>query len=258
MPTKVVSPLEGLRNNAPAGTTIEFEFGPESDDQIVFFNGEQTRLPGTDTPGLQLEFFDGDGSLLRSETRTSGRLVLMDIGLAMRTKRVVYTTDFIPEFTGTHRIGMATAGKVEYGIVGGETFAGDIQLLSGDFAEYILNPPDVKSKVELTAGERVPLRFTFFPEDLKIPTLSLGVGYRVPVKPDNDALSTSAKLAEASDISIVFVGTSSAIESEGWDRKNLRLPDGQDELVETVATASKKTIVVINAGSPVEMPWFEK
>ena len=257
MPTKVVSPLEGLRNNAPAGTTIEFEFGPESDDQIVFFNGEQTRLPGTDTPGLQLDFFDGDGNLLHSEVRTSGRLVLMDIGLAMRTKRVVYRTDFIPEFTGTYRIGMATAGKVEYGIVGGETFTGDIQLLSGDFAEYILNPPDVKSEVELTAGERVPLRFTFFPEDLKIPTLSLGVGYRVPVKPDNDALSTSAELAKASDLSIVFVGTSSAIESEGWDRKNLRLPDGQDELVETVAAASKKTIVVINAGAPVEMPWFE-
>ena len=153
---------------------------------------------------------------------------------------------------------MATAGKVQYEVIGGESFTGDIQLQTGDFAEYILNPPDIKSEVEMQAGVRVPLRFTYSPGELTIPTISLGVGYRVPVKPSDVALQDASNLASKSDVSIVFVGTTSAIESEGYDRKNLKLPDGQDQLVESVAATSKKTIVVVNAGSPVEMPWFDK
>ena len=258
MPLKVVSPLEGLRQQLPSGSTLTYEYGPESDDRIVFFNGEETRIPGTDEPGLLLEVLGENDEVLLSEKRTSGRLVLMDIGLAMRAKKVVYTTEFIPEFSGTYKIGMATAGKVEYQVIGGELFTGDIKLLSSDFSEYILNPPDHKSAVELKAGVRVPLRFTFLPEELQIPSLSVGVGFKVPAKEKADALADAAKLASESDISLVFVGTNSAIESEGYDRKNLKLPSGQDELVEAVAASSKKTIVVINAGSPVEMPWFEK
>jgi beta-glucosidase len=62
-------------------------------------------------------------------------------------------------------------------------------------------------------------------------------------------------IAKTSDVSIVFVGTTPAIESEGFDRTDLNLPQGQDELVKAVAAVSKKTIVVINAGSPILMPW---
>ncbi len=254
MPAKVVSPLEGLR----AHNDLAFEYGPESDDRIIFFTGDEVRVPGTDTPGLTLEIIGENDEVLLTEHRTSGRLVSMDIGMALRTKRVVYTTDFIPEYSGKYRIGMATAGRVEYQVIGGELFTGEITLQTSDFAEYILNPPDHKSEIDVKAGERVPLRFTFYPEDLKIPTLSVGVGYKVPVKPVEVALADSAALAAKSDVSIVFVGTNSAIESEGYDRTSLRLPNGQDQLVEAVAEASKKTIVVINAGSPVEMPWFEK
>ena len=258
MPTKVVSPLEGIRDNAPAGTHVSFEFGPEGDDQIIFFTGDQTRVPGTDTSGLTLEYLGENDELLLSEHRTSGRLVSMDIALAMRTKKVVYTTDFIPEFTGKYRIGMATMGRVEYGINGGEVFTGNIELKTSDFAEYILNPPDIKSEIDVVAGRRVPLKFTYHIGELPIPTISIGVGYRVPVKTREESLKDAAALASTSDVSIVFVGTNSAIESEGWDRKNLKLPDGQDQLVEQVVASSKKTIVVINAGSPVEMPWFNK
>ena len=130
MPSKVVSPLEGLRQQLPSDSTLTYEYGPESDDRIVFFNGEETRIPGTDEPGLLLEVLGENDEVLLSEKRTSGRLVLMDIGLAMRAKKVVYTTEFIPEFSGTYKIGMATAGKVEYQVIGGELFTGDIKLLS--------------------------------------------------------------------------------------------------------------------------------
>jgi beta-glucosidase len=56
-------------------------------------------------------------------------------------------------------------------------------------------------------------------------------------------------------VAIVVVGTTEEVESEGFDRTGLALPGRQDELVARVAAANPRTVVVVNAGSPVLMPW---
>ena len=63
--------------------------------------------------------------------------------------------------------------------------------------------------------------------------------------------------AAAADVSIVIVGTNDDWESEGWDRAELELPGRQDELISRVADVCPRTVVVVNAGSPVAMPWLE-
>ena len=63
--------------------------------------------------------------------------------------------------------------------------------------------------------------------------------------------------AAAADVSIVIVGTNDDWESEGWDRAELELPGRQDELIARVAEVCPRTVVVVNAGSPVAMPWAE-
>jgi beta-glucosidase len=69
----------------------------------------------------------------------------------------------------------------------------------------------------------------------------------------------AAAAAAKADAAIVVVGNAPSIESEGFDRKTLSLPAGQDELIQAVAKANKNTIVVINAGSPVAMdPWIDQ
>jgi beta-glucosidase len=60
-------------------------------------------------------------------------------------------------------------------------------------------------------------------------------------------------LARKSDAAIVMVGYSAQLESEGFDRPSMDLPEGQDELIEAVAAANKNTVVVIVAGAPVTM-----
>jgi beta-glucosidase len=70
-----------------------------------------------------------------------------------------------------------------------------------------------------------------------------------------DATAVAAK----ADAAIVIVGNAPSIESEGFDRKTLGLPEGQDELIQAIAKANRNTIVVINAGSPVAMDaWIEQ
>jgi beta-glucosidase len=65
----------------------------------------------------------------------------------------------------------------------------------------------------------------------------------------------AAALAAGADVAIVFV---TRHELEGYDVPNLRLPNGQDELVSAVAAANARTIVVLESGNPVAMPWVEK
>jgi beta-glucosidase len=72
-----------------------------------------------------------------------------------------------------------------------------------------------------------------------------------------DLLERAVKAAAGADVAIVFVGTNEKLESEGFDRKDMNLPPGQDELVSRVAKANPKTIIVLNNGSPLAMPWID-
>ena len=54
------------------------------------------------------------------------------------------------------------------------------------------------------------------------------------------------------------VGTDNRWETEGKDRTTLRLPGDQDALVSVVAAANPRTVVVVNSGAPVEMPWADE
>ncbi len=62
----------------------------------------------------------------------------------------------------------------------------------------------------------------------------------------------SVLLARRSDIAIVFA---IRVEGEGFDNPDLSLPWGQDAVIEAVAAANPSTIVVLESGNPVAMPW---
>ncbi len=70
-----------------------------------------------------------------------------------------------------------------------------------------------------------------------------------------DVLAAAAAAAKAADVAIVF---GYQPESEGMDLKTLDLGEDQDKLIETVAAANAKTIVVLETGSPATMPWIDK
>jgi beta-glucosidase len=67
--------------------------------------------------------------------------------------------------------------------------------------------------------------------------------------------AAAAKLAAASDVAVVFANQWTA---EGADLPNLSLPDNQDQLIEQVAAANPHTIVVLETGDPVLMPWLDR
>ncbi len=77
---------------------------------------------------------------------------------------------------------------------------------------------------------------------------------KVEYDPGTD-FAAAAKLAAASEVAIVFVNQ---LTSEGGDLPNLSLPNNQDQLISQVAAANPRTIVVLETGGPVTMPWLDK
>lgn len=75
---------------------------------------------------------------------------------------------------------------------------------------------------------------------------------------DEILLAEAVEAAKAAEIAVLFVGLTDAMESEGVDRRHMRLPDGHNALVEAVCAANPNTVVVLHNGSPVELLWVEK
>lgn len=71
---------------------------------------------------------------------------------------------------------------------------------------------------------------------------------------DGSDVAEAAGQAAQSDVAVVVVGEE---EKEGADRSSLALPDGQDDLVRAVAAANPHTVVVVDSGAPVLMPWVD-
>ena len=76
--------------------------------------------------------------------------------------------------------------------------------------------------------------------------------------PSDLAPDLSAAAAAASSAKTAVVVVSDDTESEATDRPSLNLPSAQDELISAVAAANPHTVVVVDAGAPVVMPWLDK
>lgn len=74
----------------------------------------------------------------------------------------------------------------------------------------------------------------------------------------SDALIAEAvSIAAAADIAIVFAGLPDIYESEGYDRDDMRMPEGHLRMIEAVARSNTNTVVVLMCGSAVECPWAD-
>ncbi|MBR7927564.1 glycoside hydrolase family 3 C-terminal domain-containing protein [Aerococcaceae bacterium zg-ZUI334] len=75
---------------------------------------------------------------------------------------------------------------------------------------------------------------------------------------NHDLQSEAVRVARESDVAVLFVGLPDNFESEGYDRKHLKMPANQISLIEAVVAVQKNVVVVLHNGSAIEMPWIEK
>ena len=78
------------------------------------------------------------------------------------------------------------------------------------------------------------------------------------VEADEEKLAEAVRAAKEADIAVLFLGLPESIESEGYDRRDMKLPEVQNRLVEEVLAVQKKVAVVLHNGAPVELPWADQ
>jgi beta-glucosidase len=105
--------------------------------------------------------------------------------------------------------------------------------------------------VNLTAGTPYAIRVDYATSGMAVAELS----WQPPPGADNPLIDQAVQAAKASDVAVVFAGDQ---ESEGVDRPGLSLPGFQDQLIQAVAQANPRTVVVLNTGGPVLMPWLSQ
>jgi beta-glucosidase len=116
-----------------------------------------------------------------------------------------------------------------------------------------MSPPTWTQVVEAAPGRLLIAR-------LKISErISLAGLIVQPVAPGDERLIEQARVAaQGADPAVVVVGLTPEQETEALDKKTLALPGRQDDLVCAVADSARRTVVVINAATPVLMPWLDR
>jgi beta-glucosidase len=166
---------------------------------------------------------------------------------------VVLRAAFRPETDGLHVLGAAGVGHTRVS-VNGSLVAEATSLFPGEVMEMFSRPPELRVPIRLEAGREIDVLVEFRPEK-RFVTLRLGIA---PQLDDEQLIDEAARAASASDIAVVVIGSAEGTESEGSDKASMVLTGRQDELVRRVAAANPNTIVVVNAGMPVLMPWAEQ
>ncbi|WP_284982720.1 glycoside hydrolase family 3 C-terminal domain-containing protein [Arthrobacter sp. efr-133-TYG-118] len=258
LPEKIVTPLDGIRT-AFGRENVSYSVGAVVQEGVAELPLEQLTNPVTGGPGLRVRFFASTDTELFAEDRRSTALVWFggDAPIA-ESSLVQFHTLYTPEETGTIRLGFSTVAHGRIFVDGQLRHEATIVPVGTDLGAAFLAPPSETIPVQVTAGTPIDVRV-----ELDIPngagtlsnTLSVTIGTETDNSDPEKLIIEAAKAAREADIAVVVVGTNSHVESEGYDRTTLDLPGMQDRLVHAVAAANPRTIVIVNSGSPVIMPW---
>jgi beta-glucosidase len=209
--------------------------------------------PVSGKPGVHLEIRDDEGAVVHDAPFVTSVATWWD-GLPdvvhLPGTEVVMRGRYRPAVDGPHVVGAAGVGRLRIA-VDGSPVAEAITLPPHDIVEALSRPPELRVPVELHAGREVEVQIEFRPE-ARFVTLRLGIA---PLLHDDRLIEEAAAAASVADVAVVVVGSAEGTESEGYDRESLHLPGRQDELVSRVAAANPNTVVVVNSGMPVLMPW---
>lgn len=251
-PHYVISPLEGIQERA--GDSISVEHAPGC--------WVHRKMPALDWRGLTNETGEARGLTLR----IYDNLVFWGKpAFEMVTDRSsfdwwgpsvpnVNQTEFCARLTGFFTAGEAGTHTFGLSSLGQSRLLLDDEILIDHWEQ---NEPGGEKRAEkvLVAGQRTKVQVDFVWNgggDWRF----LRIGHLPPTA--KDPMAEAIALARRADVVIVVAGLTSEWESEGFDRLNMRLPGRQDELIENVARANPHTIVVLNAGSAVLMPWAQR
>jgi beta-glucosidase len=260
MPKSVVSPLQALKELV--GDELSYSLGAVVQVGIADLPLETLTNPVTGKPGIRVDFIGEKGEVLHSENRNASNVLWLGANVPLPvSSRLHVRATFVPTETEERHFGFASAQPVTLKL-NGEVFIQDQPKTdSTDPFVVVMDTPYLAKSRKFTAGESIEVDIDV---DLAgrvgtaLRAQRIAFGYAPDLAAGNKYIAEATDAARAADIAIVVVGTNAQVESEGFDREHIDLPGRQNELVEAVVAANPNTIVVVNSGSPVVLPWRDK
>ncbi|KAJ7580984.1 glycoside hydrolase family 3 protein [Mycena floridula] len=268
-PTYVVTPFDGLQQGAYPGLQVEYALGCYAHKYLPTL--ENNLVTPTGSPGWLCTFYahDDKGDLTEPVAEfvvNDTRIKLNDFlppGLT-ETWSIKLTGRLTVQNTAPFELGLTVAGRAKLWLNGKLVIDNWTKQTPGDFF-YGQGTIEEKATVNVSAGTPVDVLVEYTntsPPDTEgsggssQPALMRGVRLGGCEKIDvEEAIELAAKLAAKCDAVVFVAGLSPEWESEGFDRPSLVLPGLQDETITRIAEANPNTIVCIQAGSAVSMPW---
>jgi beta-glucosidase len=253
---------DALAERIPAAT-VTYEVGCRIDRGIPPIDLRLVAPTGGGTEGFTVEYFD------EPEVPEAGTRQPVDTGVTHSARAAWIgpppgfetglwsarlSATFTPDTSGIWQLGLESAGRSVLRLDGEVVLDNSDPQRGTGFYGAGSEPVDVHR--ELEAGRSYELTVDLWPRSRSNPIM--GALLRAGRPEPEDEFGRAVEAAGAADVAVVVVGLNNQWESEGYDRPDLRLPGVQRELIEAVLDVNPRTVIVVNAGSPVEMPWAER
>jgi beta-glucosidase len=256
IPSRIVTALESLRELS--GVHVDYAQGV--DNELVTPAADSRLLSTTsarDVQGLQFAIYANAkfaGRPASSGVDTYFNKLSLGEGLTPAQEDPIsarWSGYFWPPKSGTYEFSLTQVGSAVLTLDGVRIIDDETPTRPPAGAELFPIPMRVVH-LELRAGRGYPIQL-----DYVSGTLAFHL-FRFGIRPPAGTIDDAVRIARTADVAIVFVGVSTTSETEGADRRDMELFGAQNELVEAVAAANPQTVVVLNNGAPLRLPWIDR
>jgi beta-glucosidase len=239
---------------------VRYELGCTNYKLLPLLSDEQIEQPDGAGQGLTIEYFntlDLSGDVVwRTTTSQAEHMWFDQVGQGVAASfSARFRTRLTPNEDGEYYFSLVSAGLARL-LVDGLLIVDNWDAWQPGDTYFGAGSAEVIGTADLQAGQSYNIVIEFACHErgsLDIRALRIGM-----TRPLGDkAIQRAVDLAATSDVALLFVGLSGEWDTEGNDRPHMNLVGRQDELIARVAAANPSTVVVLQTGAPVTMPWLE-
>lgn len=253
-PHYAISPLEGIVNRVGDQAAVSYTIGAVIHKEPPLLDMAWLTTADGRPGSLTLEYFDNLD--LQGQPIHTADILKTELTYFGSANKYVNPANFSLRLSGTFTPPESRVYEFHLSSIGPSRLHISGQCLIDNWQREEGGVELKKSAViELQAGKPVSLLLEYS-SDPHFRWRFVRLGSQPPTAPD--PIQAAADLAAQSDLAIIVAGLTREWESEGFDRPDISLPGDQDELISRVVQANPRTIVLLNAGSPVEMPWVDE
>ena len=250
-------PVSSFQNNFSEKTIVKSAKGCHTYRYLPEINKSLTK-----ENGFLVEYFnvtDNSNDFISSKVLRGSKFWIFEgfakdiIGTEDRPDIFVkFSCTYVPDISGEHAFEIFAIGKSKLIINNEEIIDNWTDPLPGDaFFAHGSSSKRGASNLEKDKSYQIEIQYKF---EGNFPAIYIGCQ-----PPDKiDLLDEALNIAKEVDEVILLVGTNSDWETEGNDRVDFNLPGEQNTLIEKVLEINPNAIIVLNTGSPVDMPWVNK